>query len=402
MKKILFITPYFQRSGSELVLYNIISGLDRSQYEIALCVTRGKGELLDILPGDIKTFLYTEYYDNKLKLIESINKKFLYRIFRFIVKLFSPSKIFPEEVKADYTDFFNKVNSLFKADAWYINTVLIPEAITYSEKFKIPCIVHSHEMENIYSLLNEKDLNNLINIPELIIACSESSANPLRISGRKNNIEVCYPFPDLNKINPPENSSGIIRTKYNIPDTSFIWTMSGMPDINKNPLIFVEICNELCKTGYDVHFLWLGAGSESAYFSIAKNKAESLGIAGRITWTGMLKDDYYSHLKASDGFLLTSTMDSFPLVLIESAWLGKPIAGFNSGGIAEFINPCTSDNCSIGRISLTNSVKEIAGIMVDIMSGKINFNPGTAKKRAEEFNVSSQLPKWEKLIRNFI
>ena len=397
MRKILFITPYFQRTGSELVLYNIISNLNKSKYEIGLVVTKAKGELIELLPEHIKTFIYTDYQANKQRLIETRNRQFFYRIFRLFYKLVYPSKIFPEEIKATYEDFFSIVNHQFNANVWYINTVLQPFVINIANKNKIPCIVHTHEMEQMYSLIKKEDFTNLLNIPKLIIACSQASANVFKISGRKDNIKICYPGIDLKTIKPDNSKILEIRQKLEIDKSAFIWVMSGMLDNNKNPVKFVDICHEIIRRGHNVHFIWIGGGSESGYSLFAQKKAEFLGLRNKITWAGKLTKNYYDYLNTGDGFLLTSTYDSFPLVMIENAYLGKPIVGFNSGGIREFIN-----NEKIGKVVKTFRTNSIADIMINVMTNTQLYDSAIAKKRAEEFSISVQLPKWEKIIDNYI
>jgi len=397
MRKILFITPYFQRTGSELVLYNIISNLNKSKYEIGLVVTKAKGELIELLPKHIKTFIYTDYQANKQRLIETRNRQFFYRIFRLFYKLIYPSKIFPEEIKATYEDFFSIINKQFNANVWYINTVLQPFVINIANKYKIPCIVHTHEMEQMYSIIKEEDFINLLNIPKLIIACSQASANVFKISGRKDNIKICYPGIDLKTIKPDNSKILEIRQKLEIDRSAFIWVMSGMLDNNKNPVKFVDICHEIIRRGHNVHFIWIGGGSESGYSLFAQKKAEFLGLKNKITWAGKLTKNYYDYLNTGDGFLLTSTYDSFPLVMIENAYLGKPIVGFNSGGIREFIN-----NEKIGKVVRTFRTNSIADIMINVMTNKQLCDSAIAKKRAEEFSISVQLPKWEKIIDNYI
>jgi L-malate glycosyltransferase len=397
MTKILFVTPFFHRSGSELVLYNIISNLDNSKYEIGLVVTKTHGELLDLLPPSVTKFVYLDYLSEKQRVINASNQKLSHRIIRAFSKLINPSKLFPEEIKAGYDDFFSNVKDKFNADLWYINTILQPYAVDFAERNKIPCFVHTHEMEHMYCLLKENDLEQLINVPKLIIACSHSSARILKISGRKTAIEICYPCVDLKKIKPDQNKILEIRKKHKIDKNAFIWVMSGMLDFNKNPVKFVDICNDLNSQRYNSHFIWIGGGSESAFSLFARKKAKHFGVSSKITWTGNLKEDYYDYLNAADGFLLTSTFDSFPLVLIESAYLGKPIIGFNSGGISEFIN-----NAKIGKVINSGQIKVLTEAMIKMMSLKEPGNTAISKRRAEDFDISVQLPVWEKIISNYI
>jgi L-malate glycosyltransferase len=101
---------------------------------------------------------------------------------------------------------------------------------------------------------------------------------------------------------------------------------------------------------------------------------------------------YYDYLNLADGFVLTSREDPFPLVMIEAAWLGKPIVAFNSGGVSEFVQP--------GMGTVVNSMwpADLAAAMTDVMTGQTPIHLETLKSRAAQFDVNTFTESWLKLF----
>ena len=75
---------------------------------------------------------------------------------------------------------------------------------------------------------------------------------------------------------------------------------------------------------------------ENSYERELKEKADDLGLAGRVIWTG-LRDDVPQLLRLCDVFVLPSVGEPFGRVLVEAMAVGKPVIGTNSGGVPEVI-----------------------------------------------------------------
>jgi len=75
---------------------------------------------------------------------------------------------------------------------------------------------------------------------------------------------------------------------------------------------------------------------ENSYERELKDRADELGIADRVVWTGF-REDVSELLRLCDIFVLPSVDEPFGRVLVEAMATGKPVIGTNSGGVPEII-----------------------------------------------------------------
>jgi glycosyltransferase involved in cell wall biosynthesis len=80
--------------------------------------------------------------------------------------------------------------------------------------------------------------------------------------------------------------------------------------------------------------------------------------------------------------------------MLEAGYLKKPILGFRSGGITEFVTAQT------GKLSAQNDVKELASYMEECRLNKIGFNAEVAHQRAAKFELSNYLPQIIEILKS--
>lgn len=371
--KILFFFPFGQRTGSEMSLYNLICHAELP--DVAMAVTsKTDGELLRALPARISNFPQK---------IEAGNNRLIKATKRLLRR--------PRQAQ-NRKQILLSIHEQYQPDIWYINTIVQPEILRLARAHNIPCIVHAHELEQMLVQLTERDTLDLIEYPKLIIACSKAVAEVFRVLGRKTALEVQYEaicFDKIKQLKPEKSKS--LRRNLGIGDDTFVWAMSGVIDANKNPAAFIDAAQQIAKLHANVHFIWLGK-IVSGYGLYASERARYLNVSDKITWVGELTDSYYEYLNMADGFVLTSTRDSFPLVMIEAAALGKPIVSFNSGGVREFVQP------GMGTVIDSWNVSDLAAAMIEVMQGRISFEPQKAKERAARFDVTAKVQHWQEIL----
>lgn len=384
MIKILFFTSTSEYTGSEIALYNIVNNISNEYIEKVAWVSKLNGKLIQKLTPQIKCIVM----DKKIK-----NIFFLYfLIINFISNIQSLARL----KLIVYQSFLAYVHQFINSDIWFINTILQPDVLTYAYQNKIPCVVYAHELEQMLVGLTDVEVRMLVSYPELIIACSETSAQMLRTLGRKKNIEICFPTIDIEKIYNLNLNPKFLREKLGISESTFIWCMSGSSDSNKNPVRFVEIASQILMRGYDCHFFWLGGNLHSGLSVFVEKYAQTLNINHKITWTGLLSgDDYYEYLNLADGFILTSTKECFPLVSLEALYLKKPIVSFDCGGIREIIND------KLGYIVKSWNTNDIVEAMIKVMNDDSWFDPDLARKTAEIYAIENQIKAWEKIMLSY-
>ncbi len=111
---------------------------------------------------------------------------------------------------------------------------------------------------------------------------------------------------------------------------------------------------------------------------------------------GLLKgDEYYSWLNACDAFLLTSMVDPYPLVMLEAAYLQKPIIAFDSGGVTEFVKE------GMGKIVPYYCVNAYLDAIKDFIEGKIPIDKELLRKEAERHDITKRIGEFEDILLSF-
>ena len=89
--------------------------------------------------------------------------------------------------------------------------------------------------------------------------------------------------------------------------------------------LLIEAFAKVCEEDPLLHLVMAGPGSQ-ALLKKLKTLAEQLGIAERITWTGMVQgDDKWAAYYASEAFVLPSHQENFGIVVAEALACGLPV-----------------------------------------------------------------------------
>lgn len=358
-------------TGSEVALHNFIWHAARSGWEMAVAC-EFDGELLGRMPPGVQTFTYGYR-------AQSLGRRLYKRARRMVSRA---GNVTPVE----------SIHKQFRPDVWYINTCSQAHLVRQAERNGIPCILHTHELAQMLWHVSESDARLMAEYPALVIACSENARKVFSVLGRESDIEVCYENIDSRKVVWSEERAREIRRELGVGEKTFVWAMSGSLDTNKNPLRFVEIAAEALKAGLDAHFVWIG-GSPSGYSLYARQRAEELGVAHKVAWVGQRSTDYYDYLYAADGLLLTSYNESFSIVTVEAAYLGKPVVSFNCGGVREILRE------GMGAVVDSWNNSDLIAAMAAVMRGETPFDPRAARRRAMEFDITVQGERWERIVR---
>lgn len=372
--RILFFMNTGGLTGSEVALHNFIWHAALSGWEMAVAC-EFDGELLGRMPPGVQTFVYGYR-------TPSLGRRLYSRARRALP---GAGEVTPVEA----------IHRQFRPDAWYVNTCSRAELVRQAERIGVPCVMHTHELAQVLWNVPEPDVRLMVEYPALVVACSENARAVFRTLGRESNIEVCYENINPSKIVWDEGRAREIRRGLGVGEKTFVWAMSGTLDPNKNPLRFVEIAAEMLRAGLDVHFVWIG-GSPNGYSLHARRRAEELGVAGKVSWVGQRSSDYYDHLGAADGLVLTSYNESFSIVTVEAAYLGKPVVSFNCGGVREIVRE------GMGSVIDSWNNSDLIAAMAAVMRGETPFDPQAARRRALEFDIAAQGERWVRVVREHL
>lgn len=362
-QRILFFTPFGTRTGSEMMLLYITQQIDRSRYDIGI-VSFANGELLQDFPPDVPVYIAPKKYNIAQKLMFHLGQ--------------NPT-----------LNYLRKVSKEFKADYWYINTIMLPEVISVAKELGVKTITHFHELPLTYASLNSKDMKDMVDTSDLIIGCSQSTCEAINDLGAKN-VKLLYSFIDADKVKIQPGRSNALRQKLGIPQNDFVWVLSGMTSERKGFDLLPDIANTLDQP--NVHLVWIGEILDNGLVFYTEQRCVHSKSKTKIHLAGKQKEDYYNYLNMGNGFLLTSRQDPFPLVMIEAGLLGKPMVAFPSGGASEFVQN------GMGVVTQDISVSQMVSAMKSMMNKEIITDADISRQWASQFNVKTGYENWVKLM----
>lgn len=366
--KILFFTPTGARTGSEMVLWYLIKHLAGSDIKTAV-YSRQAGELFAKNSPADATYLHKFHRGLPYYSVEAV----YHRVFGLT----------PEE------SYIKRIHNEFKPDIWYFNTITMPQFSRLARKLNVPYVVHVHELLETFETLRADSFSEMLIHAHTSIGCSSIVVEQLEKMGTPN-VQLLHSFIETEKITLKQDPT-VLKNQLGIPKDAFVWLMSGTMCMRKGYDMIPDLLQLLPKNAY---LVWLGSPSEYgiSYYLEQRVRREGLNFIALGAKGGQ---DYYDYLNICDGFVLTSREDPFPLVMIESAYLQKPVVGFNSGGISEFVQK------GMGEVAPAFDIPKLAEIMQNVMSGKLIIDKSTLRKRALEFDVNNQLGNWQKLVTKF-
>ena len=363
--RILFLTPIGGRTGSEICLWHIIKHLTNSTIE-AVVYSKQDGDLFKNSPPAVHTF------QHKWK------RNFFYHFFETVCHKLT--KKTPEQWYVKY------IHRKFKPQLWYLNTMTMPEFADMAHEMSVPYVVHVHEMLSLFDTQKSANFIKMLANAKMVIACSKATQKILEDIQLKN-VHLLTSFLDLEKIKITKSRTEI-REELRLPKNAFVWVMSGSISMRKG----IDFVPDLLRLLPQNHYLvWLGADSiyMANYYSQRRVEAEKLNF---IALGSKNDEDYYNYFNICDGFVLLSREEPFGLVMVEAAYLGKPIVSFDSGGPSEFVQE------EMGKVIKCFDLVSMSEEMILIANNKTVINIEKLKARAMEFDIQNQLPKWQKLI----
>jgi len=357
-KRILFFTKDLNRTGAEIILFNIVESLDRSKFDIGIVLMQKEGELVPNLPEDVNLF----YLESTFNLFDKI---------RFHLG---------EDVLLNR---LKKIENEFKSDIWYINTIPNAIILKYSNHFSAFKFLHIHE--NLFGTghLSLADTEIILNKVDHYIACSDIIYNQLKCLTQKpcSTIISCIDknFIDLCLIGftPPS------KNKLKIIGSGTICQVKGVE-------IFVEISKQFDPTKYE--FVWIGKWSKTGYSEVIRGHINSIENPAIEIKSNLSPRAYIREISSADLFLSCSKEESMGLVMMEAIYCGVPVLATDSGGSSLIVNDQNGKICFDSRPKvLTNEVRKL-------IENRIQFDPETMRKSIEKYDGPLEIQKLETIL----
>ena len=355
MKNILFINHSIRDGGPGRSLYYLLKHFDYEQFNVSTLIP------------EKKVFSKNIERDN-LKVNQIVNNNFPENLkrqnFQFQGKKFSilPLDIIINVFRLIYLLFdFKKELVRNKIDVIYCNGTLAKFfGATLGSIYSIKVVWHVRNYQKNIFLSYLINFFSTFNSVKKIICVSKSTMSQFKI---KEKCKVINNGVDTEEFNPTTVFREL-REKFNINKEKIIIGTAGRVVPRKNFEHFVQLGIDVCKK-YKKDCLFVLVGDTPYYFGqnlMTKLKAmvKNENLEDKFIFTGYT-DKVEAYISDFDIFFIPSMYeDPFPRVVIESMALGKPVLGYNIGGIGEAIdNKVNGYSFNLDDSSVIDSILEL-------------------------------------------
>lgn len=293
MTNILFISHYLRVNGTENFMMNVFRHLDKSLFHI------------DFLLFSNEDTVYTKEV-----------KEHGSRVFHVPSRKESPIGWYTSLNK-----FFKTHKGTYHAIHFCGGSLTSVAPMYYAWKYGIPVrIVHSHSTSafGLHNVIMHRIKRRFIRkICTHYLACSTEAADwfyagaPSTII--KNGIDVdLFRYSDTNRKKT--------RETLNISQDAFVLGHVGRFTAEKNHTFIIDVFKKLHSINRNSHLLLIGEGD---LLETSKEKVEALGLTTFVHFLGQ-RSDVNDMMQAMDCFIMPSTFEGLPFVLIEAQCSGLP------------------------------------------------------------------------------
>ncbi len=162
----------------------------------------------------------------------------------------------------------------------------------------------------------------------------------------------------------------------------------------KNFETLIDVFDLVQKEVPDASLTIIGGGDE---YERLKAQAESIGLAQKVTITGMVPAEAVKeHMLSSDLYLMTSHTECFPMVLLESASVGLPLIAFDVPVGPRYI----IENGQNGFLVDYEDKQQMADKVISLLKDRrlLQKMGKSAKEKAYDYTAEKIMPLWRQLF----
>lgn len=186
-----------------------------------------------------------------------------------------------------------------------------------------------------------------------------------------------------------------LRSEISVPDAAPLLGFVGYLVDQKRPQRAVDVLAAVSVDHPDAHLVLVGSGPLEG--AVAAHVAAS-GLGDRVHLLGH-RDDVPEVLAGLDVFLLTSSDEGVPGVVIEAAMAGCPVVTHDLGGVAEVVLDGVT-----GRVVAGDEVPAFAAAVLDVLADPARRRSmgEAAVAHADQFSMASVARRYEQHLRELI
>jgi glycosyltransferase involved in cell wall biosynthesis len=140
-------------------------------------------------------------------------------------------------------------------------------------------------------------------------------------------------FGTRGRLSPAETAG--LRRSHGIPEQAFVVGGVFRFAEEKRPLLWIDAAKLIADRIPGVDFVLFGTGYMRDEMEAC---IRAYGLVDRFSLPGVT-DDVLSVMSMMDVFMLTSSGEGIPNVVLEAQWVGTPVVATNAGGTAEAVDP---------------------------------------------------------------
>lgn len=357
--KILFVISTATLSGAEKQLYYIITKINKDLFNPYVCCLEGEGN-------------FTEAVASANIPLEVIYRKKSNDINR-LLKLI----IFLKKNKFDIVQSF----------CWSANNYVRLASLFA----KIPILVSGERGRDFSKRSFSHWIDRILAKQSNKIICNSNIQRDKLLKTEKiqrSKIDVIYNGVDSEKISDiiPLN----IYYEFNVPKCNKVICTVNNFTKHKNPIMFINLAQRMSKYLQNISFLYVGSGQyKSKYKNIIKKKK----LDNIVVFTGY-RNDVESILPSCDVFVLTSSKEGMPNVILEAMAAKVPVIATAVDGCKEIIKHGKN-----GFLVNVNDIDKMEKIILNLFNNKTLCNNITSEAWQtiqNSFKVTQMVKMYEK------
>lgn len=368
---ILFLHAGAEMYGADKVMLDLIRNLDRERYR-PIVVLPIQGVLVDALRNEGIEVRVLPYPIMRRKYF---NIKGVFQYGFGLIK---------------YSRALVKIAKRIKIDIVHTNTSAVLEGCYISERMRIPQLWSIHEIILEPKLMHKFTSKVIAKYSALAIADSRAVKDHLESSGYfdKGATKVIYNGVDSDHFSP-DNECGYLYEEWGIARTARVVGMMGRVNSWKGQGDFLQAANILMEKHPDVYIVFIGSafeGEEWRETELAERIAAS-PYRDRIVVDGY-RNDSKAIYRLYDVFVLPSTSpDPLPTVVLEAMATGKPIVGYNHGGVCEMVKE--GYNGLLAKVGSPEDLAANIDLLLEDESLRVEMGRNSRKRLQECFSIES-------------
>ncbi|KGH62272.1 glycosyl transferase family 1 [Oenococcus oeni S13] len=318
MKTIMYLHAGAEMYGSDKVLLQLVTGLDKKQFKPIV-----------VLPehGPLEKALETSAIQTEVVTYPILRRKYFNPkgIINYAVGYFKAGKILAG------------IAVKYHVDLIHVNTLAVLEGITLKKRIKKPLIWHVHEI-----LLSPKFMWKLTaylsaKYADKIVVVSKATGTHLKKAGYAKRNQIVTIYNGIKTSKQLDNSD--FRQEFGIPKNAFVFGHVGRINAWKGQEDFLKASLKLMPDYPKMHILFSGNAFKGEEWREEKLKKEinESGFSDRIHYLGFQKNISKVY-RTIDVLVSTSNgRETFSLVVAEAMSCSKPVISYNIGGPSELI-----------------------------------------------------------------